>query len=81
VRDIFEDPQVRPAHLSTIVATDINDPSSPNSQYNHPGTVQPPARLPFPVEEVSHDARFRDKMAPIPRTLRPERLGTDPGAQ
>lgn len=50
VRDIFEDSQVRP-FLSTITATDIDDPQHPQSQYirQYRQSLVP---LPFPVEEV-----------------------------
>lgn len=50
VRDIFEDAGIRP-HLAKIVATDIDDPASPNTRYisqYRAGT----AKLPFPVEQV-----------------------------
>ncbi len=50
VRDIFEDPEIRP-YLAAIVATDINDPSSPNNQYVTQYRASAPG-LPFPVEEV-----------------------------
>lgn len=50
VRDIFEDNLLRP-HLSRIVATDIEDPANPRSQYVSQYRNSP-FKLPFPVEEV-----------------------------